>query len=406
MSEPPVNDLLTVAQAIALLDATPLDPRVIETDLAQAQGLRLAEDLRADRDYPPFDKSLMDGFAVRGADVTGALPVDLQLVGEIAAGQTFSGSIETGQATAIMTGAPIPPGADGVVPVEQTEVIGQRVRILSSVSDPSRFIARRGHDCAQGTIVLPRGTLLGSAQFAVAATIGAARVKVFAPPTASVLSTGDELVPVDQTPTGSQIRNSNNLMLVSLLRRMRCDVRDLGSAIDRPEIIRSALQQGMQSDLLFVTGGMSMGTYDYVPRLLKELGVETKITKLRIKPGKPFVFGVKTFSDGRRCFVFGLPGNPVSGFVCSVRLAARLVRRLLGGPSEIPLRPAMVDSDLPANGPREFYQPCILNGSRAVPLTWKGSADVFTLARADGLIIREENAPALAKGESVNVLEI
>jgi molybdopterin molybdotransferase len=281
MSEPDVSDLLTVAQAIAIIDATAVSPRVVEVALAEAAGLVLAEEILADRDYPPFDKSLMDGFAVMCGDVA-ATPVQLRVIGEVAAGQTPQRRIVSGDAMAVMTGAPIPAGADGVVPIEDVERGAWNVRVLRAAR-PDRFIAKRGNEVRAGAVVLERGMKLGPAQLAVAASVGASRVRVFARPRAAVLSTGDELIAVDATPGPAQIRNSNSLMLAALLRQLGCDVIDLGIVRDDRAATRAALERGMQHDLLFVTGGMSMGEYDYVPRTLIELGAQLKITKLRIK---------------------------------------------------------------------------------------------------------------------------
>lgn len=403
MSEPDVSSLLTVSQAIAILDAVAVDPRTVRVPLAQAGGLVLAEDLAADRDYPPFDKSLMDGFAVRCADVAAA-PARLKLIGEVAAGQVADRPIAPGEAMAIMTGAPLPVGADGVVPVEETSRDGEHVRIARAL-DASRYIARQGADITAGAAILQRGTRLHAAQVAAAAMIGAALVAVYARPRAAVLSTGDELVGVGDTPIGAQIRNSNSPMLLALLRQLGCDTIDLGAVRDDPAAIAARLEQGLAHDALFVSGGMSMGTYDHVPRLLAELGVNLRITKLRIKPGKPFVFGER---NGR--FVFGLPGNPVSGFVCTIRLAARLLARLSGGTPTESWITGQLTTALPPNGPREFYQPCRITrtptATQITPLNWKGSADLFTLASAQALLVRPENDPARQANDIVAALEI
>ena len=397
LSEPDVSKLLTVAEAIAIIDAAPVSPRAIELALQDAEGLILAEPIRADRDYPPFDKSQMDGYAVRAADVPG----ELRVVGEIPAGGSAARGLAPREAMSIMTGAPLPSGADAVVPVEDVERSNDLVRIARPTTE-GRFIARRGSDVHGGEVVLDAGMRLGAAQLAVAASVGASRVKVFAKPRAAVLTTGDELVAIDQAPAGSQIRDSNNLMLAALLRRFGCDVTDLGIARDQPQTLRDVLSRGLREfDVLFVTGGMSMGAYDYVPKILRELGVELKITKLRIKPGKPFVFG-----SHNQHFVFGLPGNPLSGFVCTVRLASRLIQRLGGSAISERWAEGTLTDALGANGPREFYQPVFVEEGRVRALSWKGSADVFTLARANALLVRGENEPALAAGTCVRVLEL
>jgi molybdopterin molybdotransferase len=253
-------------------------------------------------------------------------------------------------------------------------------------------------------------------------------VKVFARPSVAVLSTGDELVGIEQSPRGSQIRNSNNVMLVALLRRLGCEVRDLGTVNDDPEKIRAAMSDGLaRADVLFVTGGMSMGQYDWCPKVMREMGADLRITKLKIKPGKPFVFGeiaaaslavsqtgarpvakpqASRESAGQVRYIFGLPGNPVSGFVCTLRLCSRLLTRIAGGEPCEKWLTGTLDAPLAAYGPREFYQPARYNAGRVQALAWKGSADLYTLAAADVLLVRAENEPALPAGATVKVLEI
>ncbi len=422
MQEPDNSNLLTVDQAIAILDATPVAPRVVRARLEDAHGLHLAQDVTADRDYPPFDKSLMDGYAVRAADVTQPA-ARVTCVGEVAAGGSARVALGAGEALKIMTGAPLPPGADAVVPVEMLERADGATVHLRGPAVAGRFIARRGSDCPAGQAILARGQKLESAQLAAAASVGASVVDVCARPRVTVLATGDEIVPFDQPPGPSQIRNCNSIMLVSLLRRLGCDVSDHGMARDDPRVIRDAIARALEDhDVLLVTGGMSMGDYDYVPRVLRELGAELLITKLRIKPGKPFVFATlgsplaASQTDARphakppaadRRFVFGLPGNPVSGFACTLRLCSRLLARLAGGQPRERWVSGTLESALPPNGSREFYQPAQrLDAARVRPLEWKSSGDVFTLARADCLVVRPENEPALPAGATVRVLEI
>jgi molybdopterin molybdotransferase len=421
MSEIAAPDLLTVQQAIEIIDGVAVFPRRVSVPLDQSVGLRLAEELAADRDYPPFEKSLMDGYAVRSADVASGL-ADLRVVGEIPAGEWPLIGVGPGETMAIMTGAPLPLGADGVVPVEDVErrvPIGANVRVVRA-TQPQRFVAARGSDCRAGAIVLKSGIVMGPAQIAVAASIGAADVVCFARPRVAVLGTGDELVSVDQTPGPSQIRDSNTHMLVALLRQLGCEVAGVENVRDDRDLIRDAIRRGMQHDSLFITGGMSMGEYDYVPGLLAELGVQIKIAKLRIKPGKPFVFGDSAASaraENGGGFVFGLPGNPVSAFICTVRFAARLLARVAGGEPDERWITGRLASSVPATGSREFYQPAKIavapgRSSAAgelatiTPLGWKGSADIFTLAGANALLVRAENDAALEKGAVVRVLAI
>lgn len=401
MSEPDVSELLSVSQAIEILDAAPAQPWTRRVKLADALGLRLAADLSADRDLPPFTKSLMDGFAVRCADVT-QVPCDLKHIGTIAAGDGSTHSINAGEAIAIMTGAPMPNGADGVVPVEFTQKQNESHVQIKQVPKPNRFITQQGGDCHKGEILLHTGDQLEAAQLAVAASVGASELEVFAAPSVGVLATGNEIVPIDVEPSAVQIRNSNNIMLVSLLKRLNCDARDLGIVKDEPLDIRAAIELGVAGhDVLLVSGGMSMGDFDYVPRILSDLGFDLKITKLRMKPGKPFVFATK----GRK-FVFGLPGNPVAGFCCTLRLASRVLTRLGGGTIREKWIHATLASPLPANGPREFYQPAIIKDNQLTPLNWKGSADLVTLAKSNALLVRTEDEPAKSIGDSVIALEV
>jgi molybdopterin molybdotransferase len=425
MSEPDVANVISVAEAIRIIDSTLVAPRTTRMRLREAQGTRLAREVVSDRDYPPFDKSLMDGFAVRAGEVAN-VPVELRVAGEIAAGQWYTRMVEAGEAVAIMTGAPMPPGADGVVPVEDVAKGEGSIRVNRSTA-AGRFIARRGSDIAKGEVVLEKGVRIGAAQIAVAATVGVGMLDVFARPTAAVLATGDELVQIGETPGPAQIRNCNSVMLYALLRRMGCEVTDLGIAPDNPKDIRDALAEGMRRDLLLVSGGMSMGEYDFVPKILAEMGVELKITKVRIKPGKPFILGVgtkrvipgamdeKSYADmthslppagQEKCYVFGLPGNPVSGYACTVRLASRLIGRLSGGEVEEQWIEGKLATAIGSNGPREFYQPVIVDETGVTLLDWKSSGDVFTLARANGLMVRPENDPPRNKGDNVKVLSL
>jgi molybdopterin molybdotransferase len=418
--EPPVAGLMSVAQAIAVIDAEPVTPRIVSVPIEAVPGRRLATDVSADRDYPPFDKAVMDGFAIAAAAAAGD---ERKVIGTVHAGESAAAALAAGDAMAVMTGAPLPAGTLAVAPVEFTTRINDRIRIDRAVN-AGQAIARRGSDAAAGRVLLTAGTIIGPAQIAVLASVGLAMVPVFDRPRVAVMSTGDELIPIDQAPFGAQIRNSNSSMIVALLRSLGCDAVELGIVRDDLDVLRDAIDGGSQSihvgravpaatghggqcppyigfDALFVTGGMSMGERDFIPRLLVELGFESKIAKLRIKPGKPFMFATR--GDRR---VFGLPGNPVSAFVCTLRLAARLLRRLGGGPAGGDLIGLKLSTPLPANGPREFYLPAVRSGFHVTPLSPNGSADIFTLAAADVLIIRAENAPPAMAGEIAECLPV
>lgn len=400
MADLDVSDLITVERACSIIDAVAVAPRVKTVPIGQAAGLVLAEDILTDRDYPPFDKSLMDGFAVRAEDVS-QTPATLRIVGETAAGQKAAREIDPGESVAIMTGAPLPVGADSVIPVELSQRNGTTVTFAKPVAI-GHAITRRGGDSGAGVRVVSRGTRLGPTQLAAAATVGAARVSIFRPPTAFVLSTGDEVVSITSRPPPHKIRNSNNILISSLLTKLGVVVEGETHVPDDRKRIASAVSRAMKHDLIFISGGMSMGEYDFAPQVLSSLGFTSRITKLRIRPGKPFVFATR--DEGP--FAFGLPGNPVSAYVCTLRLAARLLRRMTGENPEPRWIDAPLAETLGSNGPREFYLPARWGGAKIVPSKWKGSADVFTLAAADALIVRPENDRAREAGEVVRVMEI
>ena len=420
---PPAPDaprLMTVAEAVAIIDAETVEPRVISTDDLPidryhatpllSRVLRTADALVTDRDYPPFDKALMDGFAVRSAETPG----DLEIEPAIFASSALPPPLPRGRAAPIMTGACLPPGADAVVPVESATEEGGRVSLPGIGA--GRYVAARGSDRWKGDAVLRAGTLLDSTTAAVAATVGATSPRVFAPARAVVITTGDEIVPPDRTPQGGQSRDASADMLRVLLSRCGATPLDAAHVVDDEALIRHRITHLSQfADVLFVTGGMSMGERDHVPKILLEVGFEFRVSKLRIKPGKPFVFAVlpaRKSKDRRPRYAFGLPGNPVSAFVCTLVLASRLLARLGGGPADEFCREKVgtLTDPLGANGDRQFYQPCRVDdgsaGRRVTPLAWRGSADVFTLAEADALIVRPEGDGPRGAGEAVTIVEI
>jgi molybdopterin molybdotransferase len=424
--------MLSVDQVLDILSqiATPLPTR--ETPLEQALGAVLAREVRMRDDSPPFDRAQLDGFAVRSADFADSLPATLRIIAHLDAGATrLPPPLKEGECVGINTGAQFPPGADAILMVEYSERahVNPTVRATSPVS-PGYGIQRRGSDARAGQTVLSPGRTLGPAELAVCATAGAATLHVRRL-TASLLVTGDELVDPSQTPQPGQIRNSNHPMLAALLRTHAGDLLDLGTCPDDAPRLRDALQRGLQhSDLLVVSGGMSMGTRDLVPPLLKDLGVQFHVEKVRIKPGKPLVLGSwRSDSGDRTTFVVGLPGNPVSAFVTFHRFVRPLIQSLLGKPrgggggggggggereggprGAEDLIEARAGAPLPANGEREFYQPCRLRRDGplliADPLSWKGSSDLFTLVEADGLLVRPVHAPAIQAADPVQVLPL
>jgi molybdopterin molybdotransferase len=379
---------LSVEQAlgVVLLHAAPLD--VEEVALEDALGRVLAEDVAAGEDVPPFDRSMMDGYALRAAE-TAAAPVALRVAFQVRAGQSPGGRVDAGQAAQIMTGAPVPAGADAVQQVEKTRALdGGRVEIGEAVA-PGQHVARRGSEIRAGERVLEAGRPIGPAAIAALATVGRARVRVGRRPKAAVLVTGDELVPVSARPSGAQIRNANGPAVLAQLRSAGALAESLGTVPDDPEKIAAGVAQGLSADVLILSGGVSAGAFDLVEAALARHGVEVLFERVAIKPGAPLVFGRRG-----RTLVFGLPGNPVSAQVTFDVFVRPALVRLMGGRGG--LRPAVeatLSAPLRNRSRRRAYLPAVVRGGPsglvADPLPSAGSADVFAHARANALVVLE-----------------
>lgn len=392
----------TIADAaLALRDAR--EPSTRPLSLWDASGFVLAEDVVADRDQPPFPRAMMDGFAVRSVDVAGA-EARLRVVGEVAAGASADRPVEAGEAVAIMTGAPMPPGADAVQMVERTRRDGDDVLVEGPVR-PAQNVAPQGEDARAGAIVVERGRVIESLTAGVLGAVGAAQVTVFQRPRVTVMTTGDELVGLDAEPGPSQIRDSNRRTLMSLLEREWCRVVDGGIVADSLADTRRAIRSGLDSDVLVLSGGVSAGAYDHVKQALDEEGVEVVFHKVAIRPGKPVLFG--RHPGG---LVFGLPGNPVSTFVTALVLMTPALRILGRRPEHANWEISVpLDGTLPATGARTTFHPGDLHhggadGLSVRPRAWNGSADQFSFARANVLIRTESGSPAVGGGELVRVV--
>jgi molybdopterin molybdotransferase len=291
--------------------------------LLEAVGLVAAESLRADLDMPPFDKSAVDGVAIRHADA--AAGSRLVVVEEVLAGSEPQRRIEAGQAARVMTGAPIPLGADAVVPVEQTAAREARWVELTSAIEPGRNILLRGEEIRAGDQILAGGCPLEPRHVALLAAQGHLRVMCHRRPRVAILATGNEVVPPNRLPTGAQIRNVNNLVLVSLVGSQNALGHDLGICPDEEVTLALAIRRALTSDMTLITGGVSAGVRDLVPRVLVEQGVAPVFHHVALKPGHPLWFGTY---EGKP--VFGLPGNPVSVFVCFELFVRPALRRLMG----------------------------------------------------------------------------
>ena len=385
-------------------------------DLMQAAGRILAEQVRADRDIPPFARSTRDGYAVRAQDLA-ALPCTLKIVGEIKAGPQpaeLSLKLKSGVAASIMTGAPVPEGADAVVMVEYTSLQGDCVRITRGVS-PGENVVPRGAEAAGGSLLLEPGTRINETALALAASVGKSRLQVFARPRVAVLTTGDEIVEVDADPGPTQIRNSNSYSLAVQIQAAGGEPVLLPIAPDEPHKLRQLIEQGLQSDLLIMTGGVSMGRYDLVEQVLAEMQAEFFFTGAKIQPGKPVVFGRVPCGAGARAgespykYFFGLPGNPVSTMV-TFELFARPMLEAIAG---MPPRPlsfvhARLKSEIRVKTGLKRFLPAILSGafedSDVELVPWQGSGDIAAQARANCYIVIPPDREHILAGEWVAVM--
>ena len=390
------------AQGIVLARSRPLP--MVEMALVDALFRTLAAPIVCDVDYPPFDRSLMDGYAVRAAD-TATVPVTLRVVGQVAAGTVAENSVQNGEAMQINTGAPIPRGADAVVRVELTKASTAGTVLVKESVPQGRFITPRATYARAGQTVLEARSVLTPVNVGVAATAGAARVTVFRQPSVAVLVTGDELIDVSDRPSGATIRNSNQYILESLVRAFHCRPTVLGVAKDDPDLLRRKIADGLEHDVLCMTGGVSMGAFDFVPDVLTELGAEFHVHKMAIKPGRPTLFA--TTAEGK--LIFALPGNPVSALVGFHLLVVPALAALQGRPTRPPMVRAVLRGEIPATGDRRSYRPARIglaaNGEYEVHvLSWHGSGDAIGIAQADALIEQPPQGPAACNGDWVSVL--
>lgn len=380
--------------------------------LGESLGLTLARQVLSDVDSPPFDKALMDGYAVRSEDIGGA-GTELTVIEEVMAGRVPTRSLEAGQATRIMTGAPIPDGCDAVVKVEETESTGDTVRILAETAHPEQNLIRRGTNMRSGEVVLKTGRTLRAQELSALAEMGCHQVSVRRRPTMAVLATGDELVPVNEMPGPGQIRNSNETMLAAQIEQAGGAAVPLGIARDEREHLRERIAVGLQQDVLLLSGGVSAGKLDLVPSELARAGVKQVFHKVRVKPGKPVWFGIlkpKEDSPGRRnsCLVFGLPGNPVSSMVCFELFVRTVIRRLCGQqdakPQSISARLAHPHTHW---DDRETYFPAAFDcadGSRVTLMKWHGSSDLQATRDANAMAVFPAEPREYQAGDPVDVI--
>jgi molybdopterin molybdotransferase len=400
--------MISVSEAIRVVKEQAQALPSEEVELTDALGRVLAEDVIADTDLPPFDRAQMDGYAVRAAD-TLSLPARLRVVGEAAAGRGWHQTLQAGEAVRIMTGAPVPAGADSVQQVEVTSEHGEGLHVeISKSTEPGQFIVRRASEIKRGQTVLLRGEEINAARMAVLASFGYAKVRMSVRPRVSVLATGSELVAVNMTPGQDQIRDSNTFSLSAYAALAGARVERLRLAGDDLELLKQEIGQAAErADVLILSGGVSMGVYDFTKVALHALGAEVFFERVSLRPGKPTVF-----ARLKRALVFGLPGNPVSVSV-TFNLFARTALRAMQGALEVSLKEERAVLARAVRGAleRESFLPALLHSDEeghliAEPLKWGGSGDFVAFARAAALINVPQGVKTLERSATVRVLHL
>jgi molybdenum cofactor synthesis domain-containing protein len=398
--------MIPVSEAIQIVLTQTSRLAIESISLTGALGRILAEDIVADTDLPPFDRAQMDGYAVRAADVAD-VPARLHIVGESAAGAGWHHEMKAGEAVRIMTGAPVPAGADSVQQVELTRENNSSVEILEPV-ELGRSIVRQAGEIKSGETVLRAGEEISAAMIATLASFGYAKVKVSQRPRVTVMATGSELVDVDQKPGRDQIRDSNNYTITAYAELSNASVERLPLAGDDTEELKRQIARAAQdADVLITSGGVSMGVYDFTKAALKELGAEIFFERVALRPGKPTVF-----ARLGNTLLFGLPGNPVSVSV-TFNLFVRAALRAMQGAAEATLVQdhAVLARNLKSSIDRESYLPATLRTDEqgmllAEPLKWGGSSDFVSFARATALINLPAGAGLIQSGTSVSVVRL
>lgn len=384
-------------------------------DLLDAQGRVLAEPIHADRDFPPFPRSTRDGYAVRATDLE--KPAELQIIGEIRAGGVPSAlTVHPGQAAIIMTGAPVPEGADAVVMIEHTARSGDRVHGNRRIAQHENIVAT-GAEAKRGDKLLAAGVRVGYAEIAIAASVGRSRLLVHAKPRVAVLSTGDEVVDIDIPPGPNQIRNSNSYSLAAQIQAAGGEPVILPIAPDEPARLRELLREGLDTDLLLITGGVSMGKYDLVEQALAELKAEFFFTGAQIQPGKPVVFGrvscgadtLVRESHAEHKYFLGLPGNPISTMVTFELFAKPMLEALAGISSRhLIFTYAKLKTEIRTKTGLKRFLPATLSGqfenAELELVRWQGSGDIAAVARANCYAVIPPDRERIEPGEWVPVL--
>ena len=403
-----LDRMLTVEEAQEIVLDSVSDPGVERKALSDAQGRVLAENVAPNYDVPPHDNSSVDGYAVRAVDTQGASAENSRRLGvleEIPAGTVPVAAVGPGSASRIMTGAILPDGADAVVMVENTRQGDDGVEILKAV-EPGQNVRYRGEDVIQGKNVLFAGTEIGPGEIGLLAAFQRSQVSVTRQPDVAILSTGDEVVEIDEALVPGKIVNSNSYSLAALVRTCNARPVNLGIARDTEADIANAIRSAMNADVILSTGGVSVGDYDYVKKVLEDLGADMKFWRVQMKPGKPLAYGLlrgKPF--------FGLPGNPVSCMVSFLLFARPALRKMMGyRPDDwrLPSVPAVLENDLAAGGDRRHYLRARVAFSggrfRASTVAGQGSGMLSSMTGTNGLVIVETGIRSVSRGAEVEVL--
>lgn len=387
------SEAATLAAVLARVAPLPAAPAALLDSL----GRFSASELRATRALPPFDNSAMDGYAVQAASC--GVGARLRVSGEQPAGPARGLTIGAGEAIRIFTGAPLPAGADAVIMQEDVVREGESI-VAQSAAEPGEFIRRQGSDLACGQQILARGAPLTAQTIGLLASQGIAEVAVGAIPRVSIVSTGDELARLGETPAPGQIFESNSVMLHALARGAGAAITRVEHAPDQLERLTEILRRGLESDALLISGGVSVGVHDLVKPALRALGAEIDLWRVALKPGKPFLFG-----RVGGCLIFGLPGNPVSAFVTFLKFVTPALRRLAGaGENHLGLREvrAQLAVDLTNDGDRPHYFRGTLDAGIFTLSGRQESHALFGLSRANALL-RLEPGTRFSQGDSVTV---
>lgn len=409
--------MIELSEAVDLLEQaiSPLPAR--HQRLLDACGQILSAPVIADVDSPPWDRAMMDGFALRSDDVNAGTgqSIELDIIVDLAAGDVTTLSIKPGCCARIMTGAPIPKGADAVIPVENvigdsaSRHAGMKVRLCTDGFRAGQHVGKKGSAFRSGQEVLEAGARLHAAGIGLAAESGATHVDASPKVRVAILSTGSELIEPDAMPDFGQTRNSNGPMMTAAVELLGAEPIPLGISSDKPEAIRAAVAQGLAADILVLSGGVSAGDLDLVPDVFRLCGIEKVFHKVRLKPGKPVYFGLYQQHARPPTLVFGLPGNPASSLVCFEVFVRPAIQGLSGKPRRewhLPRGKSRLTAPVKAPSGRPVFLPCVIhkNTCEVTPLPWTGSSDLVGLATGNGFISLPANSGYHEAGQEVEVV--